>query len=164
MESKSITVNSVNIKVFSDGSIEKPSRHGGKTHTFGGRSNAYNRTRIGDKSFHVHRLVALAFLDNYSEELEVDHIDGNGVNNDINNLRMLTKSDNLRAHRRISSKASSKYRGVSWQGSRNKWCARIKTRDSYKWLGRFQDEVEAALAFNKAAIEDGFPIEGLNKI
>ena len=43
----------------------------------------------------VHRLVAQAFLENYNEYLEVNHKDGNKTNNNINNLEMMTRNENV---------------------------------------------------------------------
>ena len=48
------------------------------------------------KSYFVHRLVAMAFLDNYSDTLQVNHIDGNKLNNCIDNLEMVTIQENIR--------------------------------------------------------------------
>ena len=42
----------------------------------------------------IHRLVALAFVDNPDGKPEVDHIDRNRQNNHSDNLRWLTKSEN----------------------------------------------------------------------
>jgi len=44
----------------------------------------------------VHRLVAKAFLQNYTEDLQVDHKDNDKTNNNLSNLRMVTNSDNSR--------------------------------------------------------------------
>ena len=46
------------------------------------------------KRFFVHRLVAYHFVDGYSEELVVNHKDGNKQNNNVENLEWVTKSEN----------------------------------------------------------------------
>lgn len=48
------------------------------------------------KLMSVHRLVAKTFLDNYTEELQVNHKDGNKQNNNLNNLEMVTCKENIR--------------------------------------------------------------------
>jgi hypothetical protein len=48
---------------------------------------------------------------------------------------------------------SSKYKGVCWAKSKNKWVARIKVDDKQKHLGYFIDEYEAHLAYQKALNE-----------
>ena len=47
------------------------------------------------KLLSVHRLIAMTYLDNYSEDLQVNHIDGNKQNNTINNLEMVTCKENI---------------------------------------------------------------------
>lgn len=49
-----------------------------------------------DKHFSIHRLVAQAFLNNYSDDLQVNHIDGKKNNNRIDNIEMATPSDNMK--------------------------------------------------------------------
>lgn len=83
---------------------------------------------------------------------ETDHIDGNGLNNQRINLRICSRSENNQ-NRRVLKGSSSQYRGVSWDGDRKKWRASIKWRGKQSYLGLFVLEVEAALAYNRAARE-----------
>ena len=48
------------------------------------------------KTMFIHRLLAMTFLEDYSEDLQVDHKDNNRANNNLSNLRMVTRSDNER--------------------------------------------------------------------
>jgi len=48
------------------------------------------------KTLLIHRIVAMTFIDNYSEDLQVNHIDGDRQNNNVNNLECLTQQENLK--------------------------------------------------------------------
>ena len=52
-----------------------------------------NKKKFGKK---IHRLVAETFLVDFDEKLQVDHIDNDKLNNDLTNLRMVTRSENQR--------------------------------------------------------------------
>ena len=81
----------------------------------------------------------------------IDHIDNNPRNNLINNLRPATYSENLRNTRK-KAKALSKFKGVTFSKKDNKWVARIKLIDKRITLGYFQNEIDAAKEYDKAAI------------
>lgn len=73
--------------------------------------------------------------------LEVDHIDGNGLNNKRSNLRIVTKSQNQQNKSR--SHGSSRFRGVYWDRSRDKWHAQVCLNGKMINLGRYSSEEEA---------------------
>ena len=50
----------------------------------------------GRKPFKLHRLVAMYYLEDYSENLQVNHIDGNKLNNHYSNLEMVTNAENAK--------------------------------------------------------------------
>ena len=162
MKSKTITVNDIEITVHSDGSITKPF-HSRTKRTFGSKhSGCYMRTRIAGRDYLVHRLITQAFLPDHSEELQVDHIDGKGTNNDISNLRMASDLFQKRAHKAKSEGCSSQYRGVCWHKRAKKWlaCCRINYKGIH--IGYFDVERDAAIARDTYAFSKGFPLEGLN--
>lgn len=163
-EKREIKVNGVDVTVYSDGSIEKPFYRRTKR-TFGySHGNGYRVVDIGGKMFLVHRIVAMAFLDDYSEDLQVDHVSGDKADNCPPNLRMVTSQGNQRAFRRPTRGASSQYRGVYWFKQRRKWVARVKVNGKGKFLGYFDSEEGAALAWNIAALKYGFADEALNDV
>lgn len=57
-------------------------------------NRGYERVTILGKQLSVHRLVAMEFLDNYSDEKYVNHINGIKTDNNINNIEMVTAREN----------------------------------------------------------------------
>lgn len=84
------------------------------------------------------------------EGLEIDHKNGNGLDNRKSNLRYATRTLNL-ANSKKRSNTSSKYKGVHWQSNRGKWGVQIAKDGKTKCLGTYKCEEEAALAYNRAA-------------
>lgn len=94
---------------------------------------------------------------------DVDHINGKGLDCRKNNLRLCTRlqnSMNSIKHRH----SSSKYKGVTWRKIGKCWEARIKTNGKQKCLGYFNEENQAAIAYNKAAIEYFGEFSKLNEV
>jgi hypothetical protein len=101
------------------------------------------------KRFGIHRLVACAFLEyniNKRKGIVVDHIDNNPINNNLNNLQVITHRENCSKDQKES---SSKYIGVSWRKDRNKWRAYFNVGAKYIHIGNFDSEKEAHLAYQK---------------
>lgn len=97
------------------------------------------------------RILMSRFILKPPANLEVDHKDGNRLNNQKSNLRLATSSQN-KCNRGARKDNMSGYKGVSWHKQSGKWNARIKTKDIYKHLGLFKTKVDAAIAYNQAAI------------
>lgn len=92
-----------------------------------------------------------------------DHIDHNGLNNQKNNLRVVTNSQN-QMNRKSNKCTSSKFKGVSWHNRDKIWRAQIKINGKYSYIGTFKSEVGAAKAYNARAIELFGEFAHLNKI
>jgi hypothetical protein len=82
--------------------------------------------------------------------LEVDHINGNGLDNRRENLRHATRAQNQHNQtQRVG--ASSRYKGVYWYKTTRKWSAQIAVNGHGKSIGYYTSERDAALAYNEAA-------------
>ena len=83
---------------------------------------------------------------------DVDHRDTNGLNNQRENLRISTRSNNLaNARLRIDNKSSR--RGVRWDPKNNKWRSEITVNGKLIWLGRFVELEDASRAHEEAAVK-----------
>lgn len=82
---------------------------------------------------------------------QVDHRNGNGLDNRRANLRQVTVTQN--AFNRRKGKGTSRFKGVSWRQREDRWMAEIETGQLRRYLGRFDDEAEAARAYDAAARE-----------
>lgn len=82
----------------------------------------------------------------------IDHKDRNGLNNQKDNLRISNPSQN-QANRSLTKNKTSKYKGVCWNKLRNKWRCSIMLNRKHISLGHFYSESQAALVYNKKAIE-----------
>jgi len=113
---------------------------------------------------YVHRLVAGAFLLDFTKDLLVDHRNGDKLINNLSNLRMVNPSGNHLGFRRNGKGSSSQFRGVSWNENARKWLVRANLHGKDYYIGIFQNEDEAAKAWNKKATELGYFPESLNKV
>jgi hypothetical protein len=95
--------------------------------------------------------------------MKVDHINGDGLDNQRCNLRLATHSENLR-NRGYTKKNTSRYKGVTWYKPYKKWRAQIKTDHKMKNLGYFDIPEEAAEAYNEAAKKYHGSFAWLNKL
>jgi uncharacterized protein YueI len=87
-----------------------------------------------------------------AQKYHIDHIDGNGLNNQKSNLRAATPQQNSwNAKKSTSANCSSKYKGVSWHSKNKKWISQIMLDNKSIYLGSFDNEIIAALSYNDAA-------------
>lgn len=134
--------------IVDDGMLEKLMQH--KWHVFFHPSgNMYAKTaiKLGNvyKSVYMHRMIASP-----KEGLVVDHIDGNGLNNCMSNLRCVTRSQNNL--NKVSSCNKDNMRGAWWNKSVKKWESSIRCNGVKKHLGYFLTKEEAHKAYVDASI------------
>jgi hypothetical protein len=109
------------------------------------------RSMEGDnkKKIYMHRVITSAGLGQ-----EVDHINGNKLDNRRCNLRIATRQENARncpKARRVNN--TSQYKGVHRVSETHGWRATIKADDGGIFLGTYQTERMAAIAYDRAALE-----------
>ena len=105
--------------------------------------------RPNRKGIYMHREVLRRC--GSQESHQCDHLDSDGLNNQRQNLRPATASQN-RWNMRKRTGRSSRYKGVYWNRKAEKWFSRIMFRATYKWLGSFDSEIAAGKAYDAAAV------------
>lgn len=114
-----------------------------KWHTSYERGRYYAKGWVVDREVYMHRHVLKT-----SKDKLTDHINGNGLDNRRCNLREVTRREN-NWNKRSNRNSTSKYKGVSWLQKRKKWLVQIKG----KFIGYFDNEIDAAIAYDKKARE-----------
>lgn len=99
-----------------------------------------------NKLYLMHRQI-LGITD---PKISVDHADGNGLNNQKSNLRICTHSQNM-CNTSKRKNTTSRFKGVSWCSDRNKWEVEVRVDNKRLRVGRYENEIEAALAYNVTA-------------
>ena len=122
--------------------------------------NGYAYRMVGDKNNRQTILMHREILKT-PDDMISDHINGNKTDNRKKNLRVVNHEQNAR-NRFGNHCAKSKYKGVSVYKGR--YGARIRLNGKVEWLGLFDNEIDAALAYNKAASEAWGEYAKLNKI
>jgi hypothetical protein len=99
------------------------------------------------KTFKIHKLVAMAFLNHTPDKTQrivVDHINNIKIDNRLENLQLITQRQNATKDK---NGYSSRFIGVTWYKKTKKWQVRIYINGKNKNLGYYTNELEAANAY-----------------
>lgn len=94
---------------------------------------------------------------------QVDHINGDGLDNRRKNLRICTQRQNT-FNRRKQTNCRSGFKGVYWHKKAKKWASEVRADGTKYYLGLFESPIDAALAYNQAAQKYHGKFARLNKV
>lgn len=113
----------------------------------------YYSVRIDGKPYLVHRIVWVICYGYWPKN--IDHIDGNPLNNKLENLQECNQQQN-NMNRGLQSNNTSGINGVTWSKALNKWRAKIQYKRKWVHVGLFDDKLVAKQAIENKAKELGF--------
>ena len=135
-----------NVEVSDDGRV----RRDGVEFIPGVGSNGYRKVWLNGKNVSLHRLIASAFILNPFDKRCVDHINGDKLDNRLENLRWASDLENTR-NSRYANKASSLPRGVD--KNRNRFRVYIRHDGKSHYLGTYDTPEEASEIYEVTAEE-----------
>jgi hypothetical protein len=103
----------------------------------------YITVHISGKSYLAHRII-WKLLHGYDPD-EIDHINGNGLDNKLSNIREVDRKENCKNQKRKTTNKSGVC-GVIYREDQKKWTASIRVDDKQKHIGSYIDFNEAVLA------------------
>ena len=145
-----VVVNSTTLRVYRNGDVFRRMRGNGGywrlVANTANHSDGYNTVGCAGISYMRHRIIAYAFLnlDIADVSKQIDHINGDRLCNNVDNLRIVSAQENQ--HNRTTAK------GYHWRKDVNKWQAKIKLNHKTINLGYYHTPEEARAAYLAAKL------------
>lgn len=145
--SKEIPLTKGLVALVDDADFETVNQFKWHTVTYKRNHYAQREIRINGRRTTLHLHTALM---QPPHGFQVDHINGNGLDNRRCNMRIVSNQQNSFNHTKKKLGCTSQYRGVFWATRNGRWLARITINGKGKHLGSFDCEEEAARAYDAA--------------
>jgi len=113
-------------------------------------SSGYKVMTFNSQTHKLHRIIWIYLFGHIPDGFYIDHINGNKVDNRLENLRLATNNQNQQ-NRPAPKNSSSGYRGVTWHKKINKWMSRICHNGNRITIGFFDSAQEAYDAYREKA-------------
>lgn len=114
------------------------------------KAHGYSRLTLRkdfiDKTFNIQHLVYEAFVGRREKGMVIDHINNIRSDNRLENLQQITYRENTSKDIK-KKKRTSKYIGVSFSIEKKKWVSHIQLNGVSKYLGYFENELDASRAY-----------------
>lgn len=104
---------------------------------------------VDGKNYPYHKLLWAMHYGIWPEQ-DLDHIDGNALNNELSNLRLCSHQDNMKNKKKYITNTSG-HKGVSWVKKLNKWKVKIVSDKVEHYLGLYEDLNEASKVYKEAS-------------
>lgn len=106
---------------------------------------AQRKEKVGNKwvFVHMHRVIA-----GTPDGMKTDHIDGNGLNNQRSNLRIVTHQENMMNMRKRKDNTSG-YKNIYWHKREGKWMVMMNYKNKTYYAGDYKDLEDAKNALKK---------------
>jgi AP2 domain-containing protein len=149
---KSIQLNKNRVALVDDEDFGRVNAHKWHVETMhSGISYASTNIRLQSKPYKAKKIRMHRLIMNAPDGVEVDHWNGEGLDNQRGNLRLATGPQNQQNRTRLAQTNTSGYRGVTFHKRAQKWQASIKQNHKQHYLGVFETAESAARAYDAAA-------------
>jgi hypothetical protein len=112
----------------------------------------YRRVKLNGKKYLAHRIIWVIIHGSLAEDIQVDHEDGDGLNNRPRNLRKVSNAVQHKNRRRRNDNSSG-CTGVSWREKTKRWLVKITVDGNQKHIGCFESFDDAVKARKQAEIQ-----------
>lgn len=123
----------------------------------------YRKIGLSHVVWNEHRIIWIYHYGAIPKKMQIDHINGDGLDNHIENLRLATIAENNR-NKPLTSRNKTGFAGVEKHSTCNRWVVRISMNGKRHYVGLYKTKEQAIAARKAAEVKYGFhPNHGLRQ-